>query len=269
MTSDGQGPFEVTGGSVLGRDHLLAGRNNQDAFAWRQEGSALAAVVCDGCGSAPRSEVGAAMFARLLPALMLRALSMGVPPGRALLDDVQREALSRMGRIAEALGGDVRESVHEQLLFTVVGAVLSEQGGFVFSLGDGLILWNGEPISLGPFEGNAPPYLAYGLLGREVSFTLHRTAALADVDTVVLGTDGATALLDVIGLTLPGKPEPARGLAELVSDDAIFRNRDALRRRLALMNREAHVVVDGRLRREPGLLADDTTLIAIRRRKEA
>lgn len=254
MTSGGEGPFEVTGGSVLGRDHLLAGRNNQDAFGWRQDAAGLAAVVCDGCGSAPRSEVGAVLFARLLPELFLRGLARGLVPGRDLLDEVQREAIAKLRVVAEALGGDRRESVHDFFLFTIVGAVLHERGACLFSLGDGLALLNSERIDIGPFEGNAPPYLAYGLCGREVSFTLHRALPLSEVRTILLGTDGAAALPN---------------LGQLVEDDRTFRNRDALRRHLALANREVLSVEGGRLRRTPGALSDDTTLIAMRRRREA
>ena len=60
--------FEIAGGSVAGRSHVLAGKGNQDAYHWSVEERSLVAVVCDGCGSGAESEVGAALGARLLVA---------------------------------------------------------------------------------------------------------------------------------------------------------------------------------------------------------
>ncbi len=55
-----QGPFEVAAGSVTGRSHVLGGKPNQDAFAFRAADHGLVGVVCDGCGSGAHNEVGAA-----------------------------------------------------------------------------------------------------------------------------------------------------------------------------------------------------------------
>jgi hypothetical protein len=57
-------------------------------------------------------------------------------------------------------------------------------------------------------------------------------------------------------------------LSQFWEEDRYFRNPDALRRRLALINSEyTHLDREaGVLIREPGLLPDDTTLVAIRRR---
>ena len=59
-------PFQLAFATVAGRMHHLSGRNNQDAYAWTQGPGGLIAVVCDGCGSGPHSEVGAQVGARLV-----------------------------------------------------------------------------------------------------------------------------------------------------------------------------------------------------------
>ena len=56
---------EVAAGSVAGRMHRRLARPNQDAVSWIRARRGVVLVVCDGCGGAPRSEVGAALGARL------------------------------------------------------------------------------------------------------------------------------------------------------------------------------------------------------------
>jgi hypothetical protein len=97
----------------------------------------------------------------------------------------------------------------------------------------------GERLRLGPFPGNAPPYLGYGLLGDGPRFAVHRALPAADLGAVLLGTDGAAEL--------------SGPLSRLSEDDRCFRNRDAIRRRLTLLDRES-------------ALEDDTTVVVIRRR---
>jgi len=51
--------FEYASGSIIGRNHVLAGKNNQDAYHISVNERFIAVVVCDGCGSGKHSEVGA------------------------------------------------------------------------------------------------------------------------------------------------------------------------------------------------------------------
>ncbi len=69
--------FEIAGGSVSGRSHVLAGKGNQDAYYWAGQETSLVAVVCDGCGSGASSEVGAELGARLLVAEVAREIAGG------------------------------------------------------------------------------------------------------------------------------------------------------------------------------------------------
>jgi hypothetical protein len=131
----------------------------------------------------------------------------------------------------------------------------------VFAAGDGIAAIDGELYQLGPFPGNAPPYLGYGLIdgAHAPGFTIVRRFAAASVRHVLIGTDGAAALAEIEG---------GRMLRELWENDRHFENRDALRRTLALHNREEArpIWAERRFERRRGLFEDDATVVVVRRR---
>ncbi len=251
--------LELAGGSVTGADHRRTGRGNQDAFTWRRGQRALVAVVCDGCGSGRHSEVGAKLGARLVTEAAVHHLDAGAPAAEpATWSRVARDLLAQLRLLANAMGGSLTDTVADYFLFTVVGVAVTPAWTVVFAAGDGLIAVNGDTRQLGPFPGNQPPYLAYALVDGEPAPGLAIEARLptADLTSALVGTDGA---VDLASADLP--PET------LWTDDALFRNRDAVRRRLALLAAE-RVTPDWdarRLVRARGRLPDDTTVIALRR----
>src|SRR5689334_7639642 len=117
--------WEIAGGSVPGRSHVRAGKPNQDAYSFRIDGRRLAAVVCDGCGSGARNEVGAALGARLVVEAVMRRMGEGtmvtVPE---LWEGVRGDVLGALGAMAGALGGRLAEVVSEFFLFTVLGIAI-------------------------------------------------------------------------------------------------------------------------------------------------
>jgi hypothetical protein len=238
-------PFEIAGGSVAGRAHTAAGRNNQDAFCWAVDAGGLIAVVCDGCGSGPHSEVGAQVGARLFVQAAGRLLRADLEPAD-LLEQVGQDVLASLRVLARGMSADASSfarTVTDHFLFTIVGALITARGATTFSLGDGLMVVNGERTQLGPFPDNQPPYLGYALLPgaprQQASFEIHRSLAPDEVQSLVLGTDGAVELE-----------------SELWSDERFFKNPDMVRRRLTVLSRGARA----------GLLSDDTTLVVIRRK---
>jgi hypothetical protein len=155
------------------------------------------------------------------------------------------------------MGGDLRATVHDHFLFTIVGIAVTPTLTAVFAIGDGVVAVGSEVRELGPFPDNSPPYLAYDLLDptRETAFALEALLPTSDVTSLAVATDGAVEL---------------PGLASLATDDRIFRNRDALRRRLFRLSDE-RLSVDwaaGRLERDGGRLADDTSVAVVRRAGE-
>jgi len=103
--------FQIAGGSVPGRRHRMAGRNNQDAFAWAARDGALVAVVSDGCGSGTHSEVGAQIGARLVVRAALRLTRAGLTGGD-LLKRLRGQVLAGLRRLAMAMSGAEAGGAH-------------------------------------------------------------------------------------------------------------------------------------------------------------
>jgi len=270
----GGAALELAAATVPGRLHQLSGRNNQDALAVERWEGGLVALVCDGCGSAPRSEVGAVAGAKLLARELVQRLGAGEDPaGERFWEDARQGALRRLRTLAEALGGDLVQTVADCLLFTAVGAVVTPEVTCAFSLGDGVLAVNGEVLHVEPLPGNEPPYLGYALLPRlpgsipeeALRFRVHRRLPTRGLKTLAAGTDGAGELARLAEKRFPGSDEPVGPLEGLFREDLYFRNPDALRRRLIRLGRDRARLEGGALVQHQGLLQDDTTLVLVRR----
>ena len=120
-------PFEIAGGSVTGRAHVAAGRNNQDAFCWASGADGLVAVVCDGCGSGARSEVGAQVGSRLLVRAATRLLRSSLDVAD-LLEQVRQDVLASLRLLAREMSVDAASfsrTVADHFLFTIVGVLIT------------------------------------------------------------------------------------------------------------------------------------------------
>jgi hypothetical protein len=263
--------IQVATGSVVGRDHRRTGKNNQDALAWADLPQGIVAVVGDGCGSQPHSEVGAQLGAQLTVQAIAHQLEHIPLADADFWPAVQHRLLKRLGFLARQLGGDLATTVQQYLLFTLLGAVITPEHTVIFGLGDGVYALNGEITLLGPYAHNAPPYLAYHLLpATELGFDppplqVHRQRPTATVDTLLLGSDGVLDLIAAAALPLPGKSELV-GELDQFWQTPYFQNPDRLRRRLTLINRDV-TRPDWQRRQviqQPGLLPDDTTLVCLR-----
>jgi len=174
--------------------------------------------------------------------------------------------LRRLATLASQLGPDSAAACEQLLLFTVVGAAVAQDESFTFSLGDGLWALNGAEHRLGPFPGNAPPYLAYGLLDPTgPRFEIGGRLPTSELESALVATDGLVDLADAGDRNLPGRAEKVGPLSQFWREDRFFKNPDSLRRRLAVAARDA-VRLEAVPARDPGLLPDDTTVAVIRRR---
>src|SRR5437870_4341808 len=124
MNEPWQGDWQLAGGSVVGRHHRTAGRNNQDAYGCLAEPHCLVAVVCDGCGSGAHSEVGAGLAAPLLAhalarqvALMEAALTTQETVVAAL-EAVRQEMLATLAPLTHAMGDHSPTVATDYFLFT-------------------------------------------------------------------------------------------------------------------------------------------------------
>lgn len=265
--------FEVAAGSILGQNHRRVSQNNQDAWAILTPDQATIAVVCDGCGSRPKSEVGAQLGAQLTVHTLAQLLAEERPEKELFWQALRKRLLEEMQTLKEQLGADA-QGLLDYCLFTLIGCLVTPATTWIFGLGDGVFAINEQLHRIGPFANNAPPYLGYSLLWEAekgpdpFQLQVYAQRPTEQVQSVLIGSDGVGDLMDVAEKYLPGKSEPVGPLNQFWRCDRYFHNPDQVRRRLAQINREV-IQPDWhtqQVRKIPGLLPDDTTLISIRRK---
>ena len=260
--------FQFTGGSGIGRDHRLAGRNNQDSWTILQEDGLTIGVLADGCGTGAKSEVGSQLGVQILA----RSIHDSYFEGKrreVSWPRVQQRTLSQMDALARSMGGHYRKVVETYFLFTLIGFVIDQDRAVFFTLGDGTVVINDQSIDLGTFAGNAPPYLGYCLIQDEYEVAidpalLHLQVVcdigLEDLESFLIATDGIDDFVARTDATVPGLSESVGPLDQFYRQDKYFANAELVSRRLKLIGRDWH-----KDHLQPGLLHDDTTLIVGRR----
>jgi hypothetical protein len=257
--------FEFAKGSVQGGDHRLPGKNCQDAVCVLEDERCLVAVVADGCGECPHSEVGAQLGAELAAQTVFALLGSS---GRLDWEEVRVRLLQDLEDILGKFGRSRSQVVGDYFLYTLLIAVVTPEWSEFVGIGDGYCLVNGVALPLGPFPDNRPPYLAYALVSTSLEpgllkFQTHATLSTSELTSFVIGTDGCEKLAGAAGLPFPGKPELVPPVSALWQNDRFFRNPDNVRRHLTLVNGGARAI--GAV----GHLKDDTTLVVARRRQES
>lgn len=250
--------------AVTGAAHLRLARNGQDAVARWSDGRRGVVVVCDGCGSGASSELGALFTARALCAAMARRLAAAEPAAeRDTWEAARHDVVAALARLvaswtpepldANAAPAAPAQLVEQHLLCTAVAAATDEHAAAVWAVGDGAYVLDGQLTVLGPFADNAPPYLAYQLLG--VTPTAHFAARLHDDPgaraTILVATDGAAALGDDL-----------RALVAPHALERLLSHPDALRRHLATLARAAERILwsERRVERTAAALQDDAAI---------
>lgn len=276
--------FEIAGGSVIGRDHKLIGKSNQDAYLWQISKSVIVGIVCDGCGSAKNSEVGAKIGASII----VREISDELVKHQTqrfggsqkawsiFLEQVRQNTLSQIRILARAMKGDFVDVVFDWFLFSALGFVAIPEETVLFSAGDGVFAVNGKLSKIGPFPSNAPPYLCYELVkfslaefdSKMLRFQVNILCQTKDINSLLIGSDGLVDLPDIAEKRMPGKKELVGSVSQFWEEDRYFKNPDMIRRKLAMINGEfiRPKWEERELEKENALLKDDTTLIVFRRR---
>lgn len=282
---DSMNEIEFTSGSIIGRDHLysgtgrrkvLVGKCNQDAHIVYATDDYLLALVLDGCGSGAHSEVGSNEAAALLIQAFAKYLIYHVP-GEDMFERVLQDVLAEIRVRANGMGPSLSRAISDYYLFTVVGVYLDRSHTVIFSLGDGVFFLNGEMTDIGPFPGNAPPYMAYGITESPLTtehpelleFQIHSQIATEELQTLLIGTDGVLHMVAAENKFIPGRAEIVGPVSQFWTNNIYFENAFALQRRLNLINRD-HVDVnwkDQKIYEEAGRLKDDTTMVVIRRKE--
>lgn len=169
-----------------------------------------------------------------------------------------------------------KKVLHDCFLFTIFGLIVTSKTTIVFSIGDGLFAINGNVTKVGPFPGNAPPYVAYALLpsvfnydSELLKFKIHAVIPTSSVDSLLIATDGLQDLIGKDAAMLPGKSKPLGHISQLWEEDRFFddNEHELITPWLRQVNSEVvKLNWNAQLERSSGLLSDDTTLIAIRKK---
>jgi hypothetical protein len=209
MTPSG---WRVFAASATGKDHFDTGLPCQDAFAYRLIGTALVALVCDGAGSARRSELGAAACAQQMADRIAARLESGVAPSALDLDAIAADTgavRAMIESLAIENGLELRD-----LACTLVGAVLDAAGGYLFHIGDGLGI---VEISGGPPAISSPQNGEYAnetwfITGDDWRDNLKVIPVPAGSNCVVLMSDGAMPFVmnREHSMLFPGFIDPVR-----------------------------------------------------------
>src|SRR5437867_3242541 len=161
--------FQVRTGIVTGRNHILDGKNCQDALhqlAFERDGKTyIVGAIADGCGEGTHSEVGAQLAVQFIPYTVRDLLQQGISFENlpTLLFEKLIDFLKNL--IDSYNFSDIHEYikfVHEHLLFTLIGFIIAPENTIVFAAGDGVVLIN-DDIYLRE-QDNTPTYIGYHLI---------------------------------------------------------------------------------------------------------
>ncbi|EKD66614.1 MAG: hypothetical protein ACD_49C00029G0042 [uncultured bacterium (gcode 4)] len=278
--------FECAKGSIIGRDHRRINKNNQDAYEVIEDDNYIIATVCDGCSDAQASEVGANIICRMLDAKMaekIENLTFNLAYAldldeviRDFLEELRKECIKEIVRISSSLNKNYLVGIKDFFLATIVSVIVTREVSFAFSIGDGVIIINGEPYIIGPFPDNEPPYIAYGAVepdrvrvAKELyRFKVVKVMPTSELKSILIGSDGVEDICDNEKSNIPGKNELVGPISQFWENDKFFSNSSLLGRKLNLMNADSTKIdwEEKRVQREQGLLQDDTTMVVIRRR---
>ena len=270
--------WKLTTAAVAGARHQRAARNGQDAVASWLGADAAAIVVCDGCSAGAGSEMGARLGAQLVTGALARRLAGGAAAGdEAMWRGMRAETVASLALLLERLGPELESgngrtrlgavlenALRDGFLFTIVAAAVTRDEVAVWALGDGAYALGTSSRVLGPFADNAPPYLAYDLLGEP--HAAHLRVESASCGSVVIATDGVVDLIEA-GTAREHESESDRTgqVLSALAAPALTRP-DALRRHLALLARSGERIDwdARRVVRTPAPLQDDCAVASLR-----
>ncbi len=152
---------------------------------------------------------------------------------------------------------EILSDIQSLLLFGFLVAIVGRERTAILGVGDGLLSVNGSVVEIDPGPENAPPYLAYRLVGGSLAAAVpttprvHFAGPTAAIDTILIATDGAR---DLQARATQNLRDGAVGdVAQFEDDDRYLNNPSLLQKRLR------------RLGDTEGLLPDDTTIALLRR----
>ncbi len=189
--------WRVFAAAAIGKSHIDGGTDCQDAFAHEVVGETLFAAVCDGAGSQPLSHVGSEALSRLVVRGLARRTSEGgdlvaMDAGafKDVVGDIIASARETLADEAESAG-----VVLGAYAATLVGAIATGAGGWLFHIGDGQAAVEPQADDQAPIlsmpENGEYANETYFFTGDEWREHLRITPIGQPVRTVALMSDGA------------------------------------------------------------------------------
>ena len=226
------------------------------------------------------------MGAKIVADALARNAIFPFEANAANLERARIEIVDNIKKIATAVMGQqfpFEEQISKYFLFTIVALIMDKKRTTICSIGDGsyhLDAGQHSPtevtdIEICHDEENMPPYVAYDLVGpleafppSSVHFQIHANADTEDVYHAMIATDGVRFFAGREDDEIPGKKKKIGSLVDLCQNEFIFKNKDGLRRKLALLN-SSHKKPNWDekvMKVAKPILRDDTTIVAVRRK---
>lgn len=161
--------FDIAYGSVIGREHRIITKNNQDAFCLANTVDVLCGVVCDGCSSGKHSEIGANIGARIIIEAIMREIEHSIRRGfvpSPINEKVRQNIISQLRVLVNSMGVSISEIVNEYFLFTLIGFLILPWETYIFSIGDGLFIVNNDVVEISFYCGKKKNYTPLAPLKR-------------------------------------------------------------------------------------------------------
>ncbi len=195
-------PYQYGGATQCGR--INAHNNNQDAIALLAREKYVVGIVCDGCSSSSQGYSNAEVGARLLATLATDAVdallqNSDVACLAGSLLKLETDIYERLETMLTALSCEKTRDIAIDTFFlaTLVCFVVDDSSYAIFGCGDGIYAIDDKVTSLHEYEGE---YLAGRLLSGsdwrkrvsdgESALALHRVGPVAEVRSLMVGTDG-------------------------------------------------------------------------------
>lgn len=190
--------FWFNSAKIIGRGHLLAGINCQDALKKGTidvDGKTVYyGIVCDGCSEGADSEVGA----KLAVAYLGRQIEILVK-SKVSIRKIPTIVRKRLIRFLKKLLGQISfdsprariDFIKNNLLFTIIGFICAEET-IVFAQGDGVVVIDDRLFVRD--ENDTPMYIGYEMVDRKYLFA-NVSPLPTEFDCLVMPTDDLSRLI--------------------------------------------------------------------------
>lgn len=213
-------PWRVFAASSIGKSHIDGGLPCQDAYGSSFDNGRLVAVVCDGAGSANKSDIGARECAdsicKFLSGVVGSSSSCITP---SVIEQAIEVARAHLQLCTYDIGVSLRE-----LACTVVGVLLFQDGGCLFHIGDGMAVIElaDDSSTLSLPENGEYANETYFVTGDDWRFHLRITSFSGTIRCISLMSDGAMPFAVNRGKTAMFGPfiDPVRSFLATV-DEAV------------------------------------------------